>query len=75
MEDSKSDDFLDTFFLNCGFATRSLHAGEHASMTHACVPKEKREKGGLTDGLVRISVGIEDQQDLVRALDDALGQV
>lgn len=29
MEDSKSNDFLDKFFLNCGFATRSLHAGEH----------------------------------------------
>jgi len=43
-----------------------------ASMTHACVPKEKREKGGVTDGLVRISVGIEDKEDLIRALDEAL---
>ena len=43
-----------------------------ASMTHACVPKEKREKGGITDGLVRISVGVEDIDDLVGALDDAL---
>ncbi|HEY3452937.1 MAG TPA: PLP-dependent aspartate aminotransferase family protein [Myxococcales bacterium] len=45
-----------------------------ASMTHACVPKEKREKAGLTDGLVRLSVGIEDPQDLIRALDEALAQ-
>lgn len=43
-----------------------------ASMTHACVPKDKREKGGITDGLVRISVGVEDIDDLVGALDDAL---
>jgi len=46
-----------------------------ASMTHACVPKEKREKGGLTDGLVRISVGIEDVEDLISALDRALEKV
>lgn len=46
-----------------------------ASMTHACVPKDKREKGGITDGLVRISVGIEDVDDLIRALDTALAKV
>ncbi|MGC4116660.1 MAG: PLP-dependent aspartate aminotransferase family protein [Myxococcales bacterium] len=45
-----------------------------ASMTHACVPKEKREKGGLTDGMMRLSVGIEDPQDLIRALDEALAK-
>ena len=43
-----------------------------ASMTHACVPRERREKVGITDGLVRISVGIEDVDDLIRALDAAL---
>jgi len=46
-----------------------------ASMTHACVPKEKREAGGLTDGLVRVSVGIEDEADLIQALDEALAKV
>ena len=46
-----------------------------ASMTHACVPREKREKGGLTDGLVRVSVGIEDVEDLLQALDDGLARV
>lgn len=46
---------------------------EHpASMTHACVPREKRLKGGIDDGLVRVSVGIEDVDDLIRALDEAL---
>jgi methionine-gamma-lyase len=46
-----------------------------ASMTHACVPEEKRLKGGITDGLVRVSVGIEDVADLVRALEQALAGV
>lgn len=46
---------------------------EHpASMTHACVPRDKRLKGGVTDGLVRVSVGIENVEDLIRALDKAL---
>lgn len=43
-----------------------------ASMTHACVPREKREKGGITDSLVRISVGIEDVDDLIGALREGL---
>ncbi|HON26171.1 MAG TPA: PLP-dependent aspartate aminotransferase family protein [Myxococcota bacterium] len=43
-----------------------------ASMTHACVPQDKRLKGGISDGLVRVSVGIEDEQDLIDALDKAL---
>lgn len=46
-----------------------------ASMTHACVPKEKREAGGVTDGLVRFSVGIEEPSDLIRALDEALARI
>ncbi len=43
-----------------------------ASMTHASVPKETREKLGITDGLVRISVGIEDVEDIIADLDKAL---
>ena len=43
-----------------------------ASMTHASVPKAEREKVGLTDGLVRISVGIEDLEDLQADLEHAL---
>ena len=46
-----------------------------ASMTHACVPQDKRLKGGISDGLVRVSVGIEDEQDLIDALDKALAVV
>ncbi|HQU85165.1 MAG TPA: cystathionine gamma-synthase [Pyrinomonadaceae bacterium] len=43
-----------------------------ASMTHASVPVEKREKLGITDGLVRVSVGIEDIEDILEDLDQAL---
>ncbi len=43
-----------------------------ASMTHAAVPAEKRDSLGITDGLVRISVGIEDVEDIIEDLDQAL---
>lgn len=47
---------------------------EHpASMTHAGVPREQREKQGITDGLVRFSIGLEDAQDLIEDLERALG--
>jgi cystathionine beta-lyase/cystathionine gamma-synthase len=44
-----------------------------ASMTHASVPQDKRDKLGITDGLVRVSVGIEDIEDIIEDLDQALG--
>ena len=43
-----------------------------ASMTHASVPKEERDKMGLTDSLIRFSVGIEDIEDLISDIDNAL---
>ena len=43
-----------------------------ATMTHASVPREDRERVGLTDGLVRISVGIEDVEDLILDLENCL---
>lgn len=43
-----------------------------ASMTHYGVPKEKREKYGITDGLIRMSVGIENVEDILADLDQAL---
>lgn len=46
-----------------------------ATMTHASVPREEREKLGITDGLVRVSVGIEDVEDLIADLDQALAKV
>lgn len=49
---------------------------EHpASMTHASVPPEERLKVGITDGLVRLSVGIENVEDLIADLDQALGRI
>ena len=44
-----------------------------ATMTHASVPKGTRDSLGITDGLVRLSVGIEDAEDLIADLDQALG--
>jgi methionine-gamma-lyase len=46
-----------------------------ASMTHACVPREKRERAGIGDGLVRISAGVEDVDDLLQALEAGLAKV
>lgn len=43
-----------------------------ASMTHASIPKEERIKFGITDGLIRISVGLEDANDIIRDFDQAL---
>jgi len=46
-----------------------------ASMTHASVPDAERTRLGITDGLVRVSVGIEDTEDLVEDLEQALGRL
>jgi cystathionine beta-lyase/cystathionine gamma-synthase len=45
------------------------------TMTHASVPREERIAAGITDGLVRLSVGLEDVEDLIEALEKALGRV
>ena len=49
--------------------------GHPASMTHASIPKAEREKAGLVDGLLRLSVGIEDAQDLIADLEQAFAQI
>ncbi len=46
--------------------------GHPASMTHASIPKTERLKSGLVDSLIRLSVGIEDAEDLIEDLDKAL---
>jgi len=46
--------------------------GHPTTMTHASIPKAEREKGGLPDSLVRLSVGIEDVEDLIEDLDQAI---
>lgn len=47
--------------------------GHPASMTHASIPREERERTGVTDSLIRLSVGVEDAQDLLDDLASALG--
>jgi cystathionine gamma-lyase len=46
-----------------------------ASMTHASIPKEERLKGGLVDSLIRLSIGVEDHEDLIQDLELALSKV
>jgi cystathionine gamma-lyase len=46
-----------------------------ASMTHASIPKEERIKNGLSDSLIRLSIGVEDAEDLIDDLNQALSKV
>jgi cystathionine gamma-lyase len=48
-------------------------AGHPASMTHASIPKNQRELSGVVDSLIRLSVGIEDAEDLIEDLKQAIG--
>ena len=50
-------------------------SGHPASMTHAAIPKEEREKTGVVDSLIRLSVGVEDIDDLKADLSNALDQL
>ena len=49
--------------------------GHPASMTHASIPKEERIKAGLSDSLIRLSVGIEDAADLQQDIEQALSKI
>jgi cystathionine beta-lyase len=49
--------------------------GHPASMTHAAIPKVEREKTGVVDTLIRLSVGIEDVEDLIKDLQNALNKI
>ncbi len=46
-----------------------------ASMTHASIPRDERIKNGLSDSLIRLSIGIEDSDDLIADLEQALGTI
>ena len=50
-------------------------SGHPASMTHGSIPKEEREKTGIVDSLIRLSVGIEDIDDLIADLEQALSLI
>jgi len=47
--------------------------GHPASMTHAAIPKEDRDKTGIVEGLIRLSIGIEDGEDLLEDIKQAIG--
>ena len=49
--------------------------GHPASMTHASIPKDKREESGVVDSLIRLSVGIEDVDDLIEDLEQSLSSI
>ncbi len=49
--------------------------GHPASMTHASIPREERLKAGVEDGLLRLSVGVEDVEDLIADLEQALAKI
>ena len=49
--------------------------GHPASMTHSAIPKDEREKTGVVDSLIRLSVGVEDIEDLVADLENALNKL
>jgi cystathionine gamma-lyase/cystathionine beta-lyase len=46
-----------------------------ASMTHASIPRDERIKNGLTDSLIRLSIGVEDIDDLIADLDQAINNI
>jgi methionine-gamma-lyase len=58
--------------FRCQVESLICHA---ATTTHVMVPRDVRLKGGITDGLIRFSVGIEDKDDLLRDLEQALDKI
>jgi len=50
-------------------------AGHPAIMTHASIPRKDRYKIGITDSLIRLSVGVEDHEDLIADLQSAFGKI
>ncbi|MHA2363923.1 MAG: trans-sulfuration enzyme family protein [Candidatus Hodarchaeales archaeon] len=66
---------VDVFTLAVSLGTIDSLIQHPASMTHASVPKEIRLEGGISDGLVRISVGLEDIEDLIEDFSSALTKI
>ena len=55
------------------FAGLETLVEQAAAMTHTMIPKEIREAAGITDGMIRMSVGLEDPDDIIADLKQALG--
>ena len=76
----KNDNIKDAFKLVSSFKLFTLAeslggveslSGHPASMTHAAIPKSERNKTGVVDSLIRLSIGIEDVEDLINDLKQA----
>ncbi len=77
-DDSKAVPFVESlklFILGESLGGVESLVGVPALMTHASIPKQQREAVGIKDGLVRLSVGIEDSQDLLEDLEQALAKL
>jgi cystathionine beta-lyase len=74
-EASKLAQALQVFSLAESLGGVESLVGHPASMTHASIPRAERIKTGLVDSLLRLSVGVEDQEDLIADLAQALAQV
>ena len=72
-EAMKSTVIYKAFFIGRKFRWRGSLINHPASMTHASIPREERIKNGLSDSLIRLSVGIEDADDLIEDLAKAIG--
>lgn len=66
---------LELFYIAESLGTVKSLVEHPATMTHASIPKEERDKIGISDNLIRMSVGIEDVDDLVADLKQALGKI
>lgn len=65
---------LDLFTLAESLGGIESLAEHPSSMTHASVPKQQREAVGISDGMIRLSIGIENQEDLWKDLEQALAR-
>ena len=74
---SLSNSFSNTKYFTLAESLGGVESliGHPASMTHAAIPKEEREKTGVVDSLIRLSVGIEDIEDLIDDLDQAINLI
>jgi cystathionine beta-lyase/cystathionine gamma-synthase len=63
---------LKVFYLAESLGGLASLAGQSATTSHLSVPREYREKVGITDELIRLSVGLENIDDLIEDLDQAL---
>jgi cystathionine gamma-lyase/cystathionine beta-lyase len=74
-EASKLAQKLEVFSLAESLGGVESLVGHPASMTHASIPREERIKTGLVDSLLRLSVGVEDEEDLIQDLKQALDSI